>query len=447
MKKIILFAVAIFFTAIFFPSGVFAQQELIVRVGLVGSLANRDSIAVANTDIFVGYSVTEGFMPMTELHSANGFTVRANGAGIDIIGGGQTYFFGAETVTQVMASDSEFVSIGRKNYRGVMEFMPSGGRVSAINVMSIEEYLFGVLTAEMSPSFHIEALKAQAVTARTYTYNQIRASSHANFDLCDVVCCQVYNGAEREHENTTLAVLETYGLMIFYDGAPILATYFSSSGGATENSEDVWWEALPYLRSVNEIVEHNPMVWERTYTWAQLTSAASNAGARIGTVNGVSVSRLGLSNRVLELTLHGTNGNWVVPRSVGIRGFFSSIGGSLPSRNFTIAGAHHSTPNVSVSDGFTGISAPLNSLSVINGDGGFYSLNSAEIFDGENFRALISTPNIARGGSGITLSGRGWGHGVGMSQMGAEGMARAGYTYDEILRHYYTGVELHWYES
>jgi stage II sporulation protein D len=445
MKKLLLFTVLFVFLT---PVTAHAYTH-VVRVGLTRSFASQSSISVSNTSIWVGYGVDEGFMPVRELHSVGGFTVRADGERVAVSGGGQAYTFSDGSVGQIMGSDGDFVVLGGEKFRGVMEFIPLGGRISAVNVLSIEEYLFGVLPAEMSPSFQMEALKAQAVAARTYTFRQMRfGASHRSqdFDICDTTCCQVYRGAANEHERTTEAVFATYGLMLFYDGVPIIANYFSSSGGATENSEDVWTEALPYLRSVNEISEHNPRIWDRHVTWAQLTAAASRGNAGIGSVNGISVSRLGASGRVLELTLHGANGTWAVPRSVGVRGLFSDAGGTLPSRNFQITGAQHTTPNVTISDGWQEYTAPLNSFQAIDGNGAVSTVHHAYVFDGTNTRRIDSVPTVAHGGNGITINGRGWGHGVGMSQMGAEGMAREGFEYMDILTHYYTGVEIRWYD-
>ncbi|MCL2048842.1 MAG: SpoIID/LytB domain-containing protein [Defluviitaleaceae bacterium] len=429
------------------PTTVLAYSHM-ARVGLISSFADRESIAIANTSIWVGYGVAEGFMPVQELHSVGGFTARASGGSVAIFSGGQAVYSFSDGAAQIMASDGDFVFLGGEKYRAIIEFIPSGGRISAVNVISIEEYLFGVLPAEMAPHFELEALKAQAVAARTYTFRQVRfGASHREqaFDICDTTCCQVYKGAANEADRTNEAVFLTYELMLLYDGEPIIANYFSSSGGATENSEDVWTDTLPYLRSVREIAEHNPRVWERHVTWSQLTSAAAAANAGIGAVSGISISRIGASGRVLQLTLHGASGTWVVPPSVGVRGLFTNAGGALPSRNFQIAGAHHTTPTVTVTDGFQTYEAPFNSLEVMDASGAVSTLQHASIL-GDTLRQIESVPSVARGGNGITINGRGWGHGVGMSQMGAEGMARAGFDYVQILTHYYTGVEIDWYD-
>jgi stage II sporulation protein D len=451
MKKFFTLTALIFAMAvIFIPVSASASYSHVVRVGLVRSHTNQASISVANTNIQVGISVEEGFMPVGELSSAGGFIVRNSGGQIQILSGGQVvHTFPSGLAAHIMGEHGDPVNLGENSYRGVIEFIPSNGQVSVVNELSLEEYLFGVLPSEMAPHFHMEALKAQAVAARTYSFRQVRTNaSHRNqpFDICDTTCCQVYRGVGSEADATTEAVFLTYGLMLFYDGEVILANYFSSSGGATENSEDVWGTALPYLRSVNEISEHNPMVWERTFSWSALTTAATNAGAAIGAVNGISVSRLGASGRALQLTLHGANGTWIVPPSVGVRGFFNPIGGTLPSRNFQISGAEHTTPSVSVFDGFQTRQAPLNSFSAVDASGAVSTVHFGYVYDGASARLVESSPTVARGGSGITINGRGWGHGVGMSQMGAEGMAREGFDFTEILTHYYTGVEIRWYD-
>ncbi|MCL2356819.1 MAG: SpoIID/LytB domain-containing protein [Defluviitaleaceae bacterium] len=435
--------------AFFVPITAYAEFDQFIRVGLVQNFTNQNSIRVNNTSIFAGMSVDEGFMPLDELHSPGGFTVRASGGGVEILSGNIVmYTFSGQTAAQIMASDggdgAGSIDLGTHRYRGVMEFVPSGGRISAVNILSIEEYLFGVLPAEMSPSFQPEALKAQAVASRSFSFHQVVQSKHPNqpFDICDTTCCQVYRGAGSEDARTNEAVLATYGLMLFFNGNVISAHYFSSSGGATENSEDIWWEARAYLRSVNEITEHNPMIWERTYTWAQLTNAAAHHGARIGTVEGVSISRLSPGGRAHELTFHGTAGTWSTPRSVGVTGFFRPIGGTLPSRNFQMVGGGHTTPTVYVTDGFQTVSAPLNSFYATCLNGAIARVHHAYIYDGETTRRINSSPTIVRGGAGITLHGRGWGHGVGMSQLGAEGMARLGHTFEEILHHYYQDIEI-----
>jgi stage II sporulation protein D len=285
---------------------------------------------------------------------------------------------------------------------------------------------------------------AQSVAARSFLFRRASNSPHAAqaYHLCDTTCCQVYRGTNLEHVNTTLAVNATRGVMIYHNNEVISATYFSSSGGATDNSEHAWVEARPYLRSVNEIAEHSPMQWTRTFTWTELTHLLQVANVNIGTATGVSATGIAASGRVHELTITGTAGQHVLTGE-RINTFFTpSTGGRLHSRNFRILEAMPSLPTVWVYDGRQTVSAPLSAFHGLDNRGNPTSMHMAYIFDGHTERRIHSSPQQALGGTGFSLSGSGWGHGVGMSQHGAEGMARLGFTFMEILEHYYTNVEV-----
>jgi stage II sporulation protein D len=228
-------------------------------------------------------------------------------------------------------------------------------------------------------------------------------------------------------------------VLILYNGQPITASYFSSSGGATDNSENVWVQARPYLRSVHSITEFAPMQWERTFTWAQLTTLAANANARIGNVTGVTLST-SYAGRVQELTLTGTNGTHSIT-SERIRTFFTTQGGALPSRNFH-ANQQAPLPTVWVFDGHQTVQAPLSSFMRLDWNHNTAAIHAASLSDGRSVRRMDAQRVTISGGTGVTFTGAGWGHGVGMSQHGAQGMALAGFTYREILKHYYTNVEV-----
>ena len=439
MRNKLLCVVGFMLVALLVPMVVIASSPTYIRVGLTRNFGSVESIEVQNARLVVGYGMDFGFLPVREVSSVSGFTVRSVGSQVVLQVGNETaYAFTGLGGAQIEAMAGEFILLGPSSYRGVIEFRPSGGTVTAINVINLEEYLYGVLPAEMPPSWHIEALKAQAVAARTFAFNRLGGGGHAasGFDICDSTHCQVYDGTAREHENTTRAVRETNGLMLFHDGRTISANYFSSSGGVTDNSEDVWFEARPYLRSVREIHEHEPLVWTRSFSWDELTYAAYRAGANIGIVSNITVSAVGASGRAMEITLFGTGGTWTVSREP-IRNFFRPIGGDLPSRNFAITDGLPSTNIVTVTDGVQTSSAPISSFEVV-GAGRF---QTGYVFDGINMRFVDSAPTSVIG-TGITINGRGWGHGVGMSQRGAEGMARLGFSFKEILLHYYTGVEI-----
>jgi len=442
VKKV---AIALLFVLAIFtiPVAIQANTPEYIRIGLTQEFANQESIQIGNTRIVVGYCQLGNFNNLTNLQSDSGFIAHVRNGQVALYAGGVQVFSFSQPGAQIMGVGGSFIQLGRSSYRGIIEFNITGGRLTAINVICMEEYLYGVLPAEMGHYFHINALKAQAIASRTFmAYRRNEAAhSHQNFDLCDSTHCQSYRGTLREHDSTTRAIRETRGQMLFYNNSPILAVYFASSGGSTDNSENVWVQARPYLRAVRDHAEQAPVEWTREFTWAQLTTAAQNAGADIGIVNGISVIDTTQYGRVQEIRLYGTNGQWML-RGEATRTFFAPIGGTLMSRNFYIAGAGSMTPDVTVYDGQSAISGSLASFEWLDANGTIGSVYTAYVFDGTTMRPLTPTPTRATGGAGITINGRGWGHGVGMSQRGAHGMALAGFSYREILMHYYTGVEI-----
>jgi len=413
-----------------------------IRIGLTRDFDNRDSIQIANTHIHAGYNNGGNFANATSLQSANGFTARVSGGVVAIYSGSQRVFSFTDTGrgAQVVCATGGVVRLGEHSYRGAIEFRPSGGRVTAINVLSPEEYLFGVLPVEMYASFHIDALKAQAIASRTFMVYRMNEGGHTGhgFDLCDSTHCQVYRGVGREHDNTTRAVNETRGQMLFHNNRIILAVYFASCGGVTDYSGNVWLENRPYLQAVRSVAEYNPPVWTRTFTMAQLTTAVQSAGGNIGTATGMSISRVSALGRVQEITIHGTTGTWRVSGEA-IRSFFTPAGGALMGRNFNLAGGGGGGGMaVSVTDGHSTASGDLSGFNL----GSVAPGQPIYVFDGNNLRRITPAAQHVVTGNSITINGSGWGHGVGMSQRGAQGMALRGYNYRQILLHYYTGVEI-----
>ncbi|MCD8090257.1 MAG: SpoIID/LytB domain-containing protein [Clostridiales bacterium] len=288
-----------------------------------------------------------------------------------------------------IAGDSKTL-IGGSSYRGYIEFYPENGGFTAVNVVPLETYLCGVVPSEMPSGWPGEALKAQALAARTYVVNRIEsgAGETAGYDICDNAHCQMYTGTASEAASSTAAVNETAGKVITYNGALINAVYCSSAGGVTDDNINVWETDTPYLKSVEEIEGTEVVEWERTYTFSELTSllAAHNAG--IGELVYVSVERSD-NGRVCSMTFSGNQGTYTVENEA-VRTFFNTEGESLMSRVFDISFVYDD--------------------------------------NGSDFTLVIS--------------GKGWGHGLGLSQYGAKSMAEAGYTYEEIIKHYYTGVEI-----
>ncbi|NLP30816.1 MAG: stage II sporulation protein D [Clostridiales bacterium] len=262
--------------------------------------------------------------------------------------------------------------------------------------LDLEEYVAGVVAGEMPSSFEFEALKAQAVAARTYALSKVvrgekfgNSADHPNAPLCDDTHCQVYRSEQELLElkgsdwmknswpKIKDAVATTLGEVMFYGGELVeQPLYHSSSGGKTENSEDVFVSNLPYLRSVESKYEDEAPHQSESISISFNTfkeKIQNTYGASSINPNTIKILKRSEGGRVEEIqvgdkTLKGRD----------IRELFN-----LRSANFTFA------------------------------------------FDGNN---------------NIVFTTRGFGHGVGMSQWGANGMAQAGFNYKEILKHYYTGV-------
>ena len=269
-----------------------------------------------------------------------------------------------------------------------------------VTEMDMETYLQGVVRAEMPASFEEEALKAQAVAARTYTLHKIEGGGSANHpeaDACDDInCCKAYKSAEEAAANWGIssaayeakirkAVAETDGQVVLYEGSPILAVFHSSSAGATCNVEDVWQSSLPYLRSVSspETEELVPNYYSKeTFTLTQF-------------------KELFIANYPTA-KLSGSPSNW-----------FTNI---------------HQTEN-----------GLVQSLQV-----GGITVTGGELRTLLGLRSASFT--ISFTDDTVVFSVTGYGHGVGMSQYGANILAQQGKTYEEILTYYYTGTTVGVYE-
>lgn len=307
------------------------------------------------------------------------------------------------------------------SYRGSIECMqPSkASGITVVNVVPLEQYLYGVVGKEMSPSWSSEALKAQAVAARTYAVYHKNSFRNKGFDMTDDTRSQVYAGINGESPSIISAVDATKGEILTYKGKPIEAIFCATAGGWTENSENVWGNYVPYLRGVVDRSEKMPSYsWTVTTTPEKLAANLKAAGKNVGKIKSITLSPLGkrpmdvsdrgVSGRVLSMTIQGSSG------SVRLTGnAFQSIMG-LKSTLFDIYQGAEKKQKDSKKD------------------------NKKKSSRKMTFKIKDKKP--------ITIYGFGWGHGLGMSQYGAYQMAQeqknAKNTYRKILQHYYTGVKL-----
>jgi len=320
----------------------------------------------------------------------------------------------------------------------------------------LEEYVAGVVAAEMPAAFPEEALKAQAVAARTYQVRQMQAAG-SRAVLYDVGQAYLSEAEQKEKwgEDYALyagkihsAVRATAGEIMTYDGEPILAAFHAQSGGRTEDAAHVWNTAVPYLRAVPEPGEYGDNSWTKTLTLDELTALLQAKGENIGTAKDIVITKLSTGGRVQALQIVGTSGTKTLTKEA-IRTYFSSACGTLPSKMFTINGKGGTS--TSAKGGLLsavarqGIVAKTEgALSYLNGKKLSVDVDAAQPAQNTDNEAYtvynVSISTVANGK--FVFSGSGSGHGVGLSQKGAQGMAQMGYDYKEILCHYYTGITI-----
>ncbi len=367
------------------------------------------------------------------------------------------------------SGQAELIGFGGKNYRGgIIPYLNSNGQLNIINYLSIDDYVRGVVHSEIGQSSHIEAIKAQAVAIRSFAYVNRDTHKDQGFDMCTTTHCQVYSGADSEYRSTNRAVDETLGEMIYYENKPAAAYYCANSGGHTQNSEDVWTKTLGHLRGKPD--EYSPESnWTVSMTRADLTAKMAPQG--IGTVESVTVDRLDPSGYVASLTINGSRDSKTYTKET-IR---SALGVSLRSRFFTITsgdgsgstggqtsetGGASSAGGEYYGQGSSGVS-PLGSsvnilssggitvkqfdgLTVMNADGQKKVVQAQQQTpsDGQNSAASVMTVTFSADSDLLIINGKGFGHGVGMSQQGAQQMGLKGFSYKDILNYYYTGIEV-----
>lgn len=339
------------------------------------------------------------------------------------------------------------VQVGSNKYRDYITFLIKGSQMSIINHIEIENYLYGVVPKEIPASAPLEALKAQAIVARSFALTGINKHKSEGYNLCDTVDCQVYGAYDNEHPSTNQAVNETRGTKVYYNGV-IANTYFhSTSGGYTEDSSKVWSSALPYLVAVEDKFSSNSpnSSWTISMTQREVYDKLLAGGINVGEILDMEILSISEANRVQQLKIKGTNGDTVIT-GAKLRTLLGST--NLKSTWFNIentGSSSNSNTKVYVMDGSSMYPSTI-------------SLNNAYILDGKS-RAQVSRSAVSRAiGSGRTSSfgggtltsspktfvfnGKGYGHGVGMSQYGAIEMAKLGYNYYDIITHYFKGVEV-----
>lgn len=286
------------------------------------------------------------------------------------------------------SSGKVVTAYGSKTYYGDFEFLRYiSDAFTVINCVGVDDYVKGSISMEMDPSWPIEALKAQAVCARSYYYVNRTSYNKYGFDVTDDGYSQSYVGTYRSTANSNAAADQTAGEYLTYNGAVCSTFYFSSDGGGTENCENVFTAALPYLRGVIDPYEADVPASLNTYKSWNYTISAASLASKLAAATGYS------GGDITDIKVYYSNTNNVIKIVMADR---NGVSGTLTK------------------------SACCNSL-------GLPSIHYTVTQSGNNF----------------VFSGSGWGHNIGMSQWGAYSMAKYhGMTYRQILQFYYTGTSI-----
>ena len=457
MKKLLLTMMfVVTFFAVSAGSAAAAENDT-VKVGLRYGSSVLDA---ANLENYQGSGYAFGYFDrdreFVELDwtGETTITMRPDGwGGIEVTetGSGQVLYTCSDGSLGVMPLDNRGDPITwfkGYRYRGGFEYTCSNGGLQVVNVVDLEDYVKGVVPHEMNGNWPLEALKAQAVCARTFACRSTKHASYG-FDVCATIDCQVYNGVATSTDLSDRAVEETAGECLWYDGELIEAVYHSSDGGATEDAENVWGGEVPYLVGKEDPYESRTTIpnysWTVTYTAEELTWVLQNSGYAIGDVVDVYVTRQSALGNVIELVFVDSWGRTLTMtgQSCSTAFYSTTLGKSVPSLRFTITGGSGGGGGYSVNG--TGTLSSLEGAAVLSGTGTLSTLGdgtySAVTASGT---VTLEAAGTVSAGSGdvFVISGTGNGHNVGMSQYGAKAMAELGYTYDEILMFYYTGVDL-----
>jgi stage II sporulation protein D len=317
-----------------------------------------------------------------DLNPDRDYIVRAYGDGIKV---GEHEF--TDQVRFIPMEDNSFLYINGRRYRDTVMITSDGKALTVVNELGIDGYLFGVLPVEVSPEWDAEALKAQAIVSRTYVLNNLGKYESKGYDLSNDIFSQMYRGVEVENPSSNSAVLETEGIVLLYEGELAKAYFHSSCGGYTADIGKVWTAPLEYMRGVTcPYCRESPRYhWEIEISKQDLKEKLAAGGYETGDIEDIKFLSRSESGRIQDMYIMHSG------RELMITGhkFRMAVG-----------------PNV--------------------------------------IKSTLMT--VDRSGPQFRFYGRGWGHGVGMCQWGARGLAMRGKNYKQILRFYFSGTKVKkWY--
>ena len=433
-----------------------------IRVGLYSGTRSVSSFTISSeSGMQIGLASEEGDFELIEEVKKNKEIIVKKGSSLNSV-----YIDGigeigdSENFVRIIPNESrniDLLNVNGSNYRGEIEIRRfSTSDMTVINILPMQEYLYGVVPREIGGNSPIEAVKAQAIIARTYAAKNYDKRSNWGFNLTNTTDDQAYGGYDWENPNSNAAVDETYGMVATYDGELIGGYYFSTSGGYTESSENVWGGEVSYLEAVPDPYEPDNLsktTWTVTYSAEEVKELLAKRGINIGDITNMVINEYSDAGRVLELEIIGTEDNYILSKSLA-RTYLG-----LNSQWFTINDDEPVVPEYVIYKDDKEIHEkeeleeskeemkPLLSkmISIITSVKSKKEEEKDEEKD-DDVNIINIDYEARKRKSAIVdtfeIKGRGWGHSVGMSQNGAIGMASNDFSYEEIIKWYYRGVEI-----
>ena len=367
--------------------------------------------------------------------------VSLSGGRLRLDADGDERWLAGGAVLSVMNDDPRGIWLGQRRYRGELRISGRGGSLRVVNELGIETYLASVVGSEMPHAWPLAALQAQAVAARTYALKQ--RSRGGGWDVKATVASQVYSGVEAETASTRQAVASTRSLVLVHGGKLIDAVFHSSSGGVTEASGMVWRNQLPYLVSVPDHDQHSPVHrWQERFDPMMLRRTWPETGG----LDGVEVLSRSRSGRVRQARVRGPRGTLMLTGNELRR----RLGLKSTLVNFEMVAASSRPAPVSLPAVASTAAKPASGRSRIDRITASVARKPPESYQQPRRQLTASTPDLIGGaarsrpaaGRQLLVRGQGFGHGVGMSQWGAHGLAEQGADFRAILGHYYRGADV-----
>jgi stage II sporulation protein D len=409
------------------------------------------------------FSITAASGEMTSFKSV--IKISASNAGMIVAGS-------KKMKLPVTIKSQSMINWNGRPYRGHLRLVQDGRGFTVVNVIEVEDYLKGVLKMEVNPSWPMEVLKAQAVIARTYALRNRNKHGSAGYDICATSHCQVYRGVNAEDPVLNRAVDSTRGMVLKYQGELAATFYHSDSGGHTADVSTVWSSAIPYLMGKPEPIAYESPYsnWQVKIPLLEIQRVLSAKGVNVGNLSSIEIASADGAGRAEMIMVSGSSGRVTLKSSqfrtfMGpdrIKSTFFRIGEAGP--NLTTPAIQNPGPssvaqkpeNVPLSPQDEQLLISLTKNGVFNSEElmdmlikpekrGYYLRIALERQSGCSGEASLPKSQQApskSAGNTVVFTGRGWGHGVGLSQYGAKSLSEAGWDHPRILQHYFPGTRL-----